>query len=368
VKRLRAALLLCVCLVLLCAAVRAADLPFSDAADVQHPAEVALLNDLGFVSGYSDGAFRPDNCVTRAEISKLITLIRTGEAVSGVSAFSDTASSWADPYIDYCAKSGIIAGYADGTFHPADYVTGRELAKMLLVAVNYSGRTYTGAGWSAAVDADAKSAGIYDNYSADPGRYATRDGACLMIYNALQCPAVQTRTAGVTAYVLDDMMSPMTVLESRFGVRQVTGVVDADAVCDLREPGGKLSGDYLHIDGYTREFVVSHSVAQDVSLIGRKVTAYAIFASDHNRMIGMPALRAAETYFTLPGTNGIDDLLSYAGLRLTPDTSYYENYNATTGSCLTNPPPGASVTVIDHEGDGKVDVVLVNTPAGAAVS
>jgi len=365
VKRIFAALALLALLAALCLPAAASAPVFMDANTLSHPAEIALLSDLGLVSGYADGSFRPDNCITRAEISKLICLLRTSALPASAAApFPDAAASWAGTYIDYCADNGLVAGYADGTFRPGSYITIRELAKMLLVAVGWSdGKRYTGAGWAAAVDADAAAAGLYEGVPAERDRYVTRDNACLMIYNAMQCPAVDRLDAdGGKVYVLDSMMTPVTFLEHRFGLSLASGTVVADSVCDLRNPGGKLDAGRVHLDGYTRDFLVSNVVAFDTSLIGRKVTIYAIYGSDVNRAFGMPHLRASEVYTTLASRAELDVILNYTKMSLTSETKYYADYSEVTPAYLDKLPDGAGITIIDHEGDDKIDIVLFTLP------
>ena len=61
---------------------------FTDSADITHVEAVRMLTDLGLLSGYSDGSFRPDVPVTRAQIAKLIALLSTeSPAASGVLGF-----------------------------------------------------------------------------------------------------------------------------------------------------------------------------------------------------------------------------------------------------------------------------------------
>ena len=65
---------------------------FTDSADITHVEAVRMLTDLGLLSGYSDGSFRPDVPVTRAQIAKLIALLSTeSPAASGAADFADVA-------------------------------------------------------------------------------------------------------------------------------------------------------------------------------------------------------------------------------------------------------------------------------------
>lgn len=83
----------------------------------------------GVISGYQDGTFKPNKNITRAEIAKIIA-----EALNlpaGSSTLSDIGSSWARSYINSCVKAGIIKGYADNTFGPSNTATRAEAASMI---------------------------------------------------------------------------------------------------------------------------------------------------------------------------------------------------------------------------------------------
>ena len=91
---------------------------FTDWEDIDHQPEVAMLTDLGLLSGYADGSFRPYNCITRAEIAKIISSLLTDQVPEAkTDRFTDTGSNWARNYIEYCADQGILAGAgASGLF------------------------------------------------------------------------------------------------------------------------------------------------------------------------------------------------------------------------------------------------------------
>ena len=334
---------------------------FADWNDVDHQPEVAMLTDLGLVSGYSDNTFRPYNCITRAEIAKVISSLLTDQVPEAkTNRFTDTAGNWAVNYIEYCADKGILAG-SGGTFRPSEYVTVRELAKMLLTALGHDGTAYTGADWAKNVDADAEELGIYSGHDGDRSLFITREDACLLISNALQCAVVRGySTAGQPQYYLDSLMSPMSLLEYRFDVIPVTGVVQASAAGDLRD-GTPLEGNLIHIAGYTRDFKVSAEVAENPALLGRTVTVYARFYTNYNRIFGMPSLREGESVATLNTAAELRTIVSYGALQLTEETAYYKDLMPDDQSSLDTMVPGDTVTIIDHEADGVIDIVLVTT-------
>ena len=334
---------------------------FSDWDNISHQSEVAMLTDLGLLSGYADGSFRPYNCITRAEIAKIISTLLTDRVPEAkTDRFTDTAGNWARNYIEYCAEQGILAG-ADGTFRPSDYVTVRELAKMLLTALGHDATPYTGADWAQNVDADAEELGIYAGHSGDRSLYVTREDACLLISNALQCPVIRSyNNDGAPQYYLDSFMSPMSLLEHRYDVIPVTGVVQANAAGDLRD-GTPLEGSLIHIEGYAKDFQVTAEVAENVDLLGRTVTVYTRFHTTSNQVFGLPSLREGESVATLNSPAELETIVSYGALKLSDETTYCKDLMPDDASCLTTMVPGDTLTIIDHESDGVVDIVLVTT-------
>ncbi len=116
---------------------------FSDVKNTKYAEAVDMLSGLGIVDGYSDGTFKPNNDITRAEVCKLIVVMlakgENADSLKGSTAFSDVGSNhWASGYINYASSQGIIKGYPDGSFKPGDPVTYAEAATMLLRSLNYT--------------------------------------------------------------------------------------------------------------------------------------------------------------------------------------------------------------------------------------
>ncbi len=91
--------------------------------------------DLDIVSGYDDGTFRPNSEVTRAEALKII-LVAGGitEFASVVPNFEDvdTVADWYSKYTAYAKLSGLISGYTDGTFRGNQSITRAEVCKIVV--------------------------------------------------------------------------------------------------------------------------------------------------------------------------------------------------------------------------------------------
>ena len=68
---------------------------FTDSADIKVKSEVVdTLTALGVVAGFEDGSFQPNGTVTRAQMAKMIYVLRTGK--SDASAYNDDKTSFTD--------------------------------------------------------------------------------------------------------------------------------------------------------------------------------------------------------------------------------------------------------------------------------
>ena len=98
---------------------------FADANANWASAEIATLTAAGILEGYEDGTFRPDASITRAEFATIAS--RFDKLEAGSKTFSDvSASHWAYEAISSAAEKGWITGYPDGTFRPENAITRAE--------------------------------------------------------------------------------------------------------------------------------------------------------------------------------------------------------------------------------------------------
>ena len=110
---------------------------FSDVpASHENSEAIVYVKSHGIVQGYADGTFKPDRTINRAEFTKIITeATRTKENMGSapMMKFSDVRTSdWFYSYVLAAFGHGMIKGYADGTFRPAQTITFPEAAKIIV--------------------------------------------------------------------------------------------------------------------------------------------------------------------------------------------------------------------------------------------
>ena len=177
---------------------------FTDDDKITYEEAVAVVSEIGVVDGYADGKFNPTNTLTRQAAAKIICNLILGpttaaELHADTAPYKDVpATSEFAGYIAYCAKEGIISGYADGTFKPGNTLTGYAFMKMLLGALGYDASIegYTGGNWSINVAKQAIAIGLNKSLVGEFNgiKAVTREEACLYAFNTLQADMVEYDT------------------------------------------------------------------------------------------------------------------------------------------------------------------------------
>ena len=176
----------------------------------QYEEAVNVMSEMGIIDGYAGGNFQPQGTLTRGAAAKIIACMMLGKTTAealGTQAapFKDVpAGSTFAGYIAYCVESGLIDGYADGTFRPQNTLTGFAFLKMLLTALGYDSAIegYTGTNWTVNVAGRATQIGLTDGNEDFVGsRAATREEACLYAVNALKTTLVEYESKGTNVTV-----------------------------------------------------------------------------------------------------------------------------------------------------------------------
>ena len=90
---------------------------------------ISTLSNAGIVTGYNDGTFRPNQPITRGEMAKIIA--NFANLSKGGKTFSDLSGHWSKTYVELAAGNGWIAGYPDGSFRPDQKITRAETVTMI---------------------------------------------------------------------------------------------------------------------------------------------------------------------------------------------------------------------------------------------
>ena len=150
---------------------------------------VEAIQALGIITGDSSGNLNLSSPVTRAEFVTMMTAASSykdsiGEG-SGVSLFKDVKSDhWASEYIRLAVEQGWMTGYVDGTFRPDNQITLEEACTALLKLLGYDSSSLAGSYPSAQLS-KASSVGLRDDLDAVQGQALTRQDCVMLFYNLL---------------------------------------------------------------------------------------------------------------------------------------------------------------------------------------
>ena len=356
---------------------------FTDQADIKVDTDVVdTLVSLGVVDGFSDGSFQPNGTVTRAQMAKMIYVLRTGNSDASAynddkTSFTDIGSHWARGYIKYCQSLGIIAGKSNTKFDPNGNVTAQEAAKMLLVTLGYNAEKagLTSSGWAAKTNALADENGLLEDVNTSFTAACPRQYAAQLIYNTIFAPTVVLRDGEytnmkmVTGANLDNY-NP-TVGEKYMGLKSDTGVI---TTVGKETFSVALDSDE---DNYSSDGTQSYTkLKKDYSsMLGQKVKVLFKKTSD---VIGVFATADNHVYTTVQNALSKDgDKIKFDGTSYSVDSTIKLYTVAVNGSvtpsttsvaALVDKDSANAVVLADTDDNNKIDTVIVTEVVLAKVT
>ena len=151
---------------------------------------VSLMNALKIMEGDGNGNMELDRAVTRAEIAKIAISAANEKNTVGfglkVSPFPDvTYDQWYAPYVKAAVDKGYVKGYDDFLFHPNDTVTYEEAVTIMLRVLGYTDSVIQGT-YPYGQIARADELDMLDDVSGEIGAEMNRESVMNLVYNAMQ--------------------------------------------------------------------------------------------------------------------------------------------------------------------------------------
>ena len=308
---------------------------FSDIQDKETVMAVESLRLMGVLDGYADGTFRPGGVLTRAQFCKMAVYAMNGESELGlyraVTVFPDVKPShWAAPYINMASKGkGIIAGYADGMFHPDRTVTVGQAVTILLRLLGYKDENVGGI-WPQGYMAVGQTIGLTNGVSTDPYAALTRGQAAQLFLNLLRA---EMREGGkYISTIGTPVENTVLVSASATGPDGRSNALQTASGDVYQIYSGKTSNGALN--GYKGTLVLAKN--------GSKALTFVPDAMGASRTVTL----ASKTATQLVDSNGI----RYAMESSTP--TYYNGEETTWGSAFSWLHAGTSLTLYLNEAGG----------------
>ena len=168
-----------------------------------------VIRATGIMEGDADGNMNLDNTVTRAEYAKMLVAASTyQDKVSGASnssPFKDVPyTHWAAGYIKTAVEQGWLSGYLDGSYKPNNTVTLEEAATGVLKLLGYTTEDFSGS-YPYGQLALYESLGLDANITASQGTAMTRRNMMYLFYNLLNAETKDGQVYAQTlGYTLND--------------------------------------------------------------------------------------------------------------------------------------------------------------------
>ena len=269
-------------------------------ATASYKAAIDELVALEIVNGYEDGSFKPENEITRAEVTKMVvaamgdSYTAAAESSKGTSGFADVdaANHWASGFISVGVAQKFINGMGDGTFAPDSNVTYAQIVKMLVAALGY--------------DSAAALAGGYPN-------------------GYLQIGAQIGVTAGVTGLAADTAVTRANVAQL------ISNAIDTPLVV---------------VTGWSQNYVTGEPIAETDVMDGTEGKAYkTLLTENHN------------TYVVKGRVTGTFDTGAAEVGTVAFDIEYADNFDGVyTIDEKTN--PGSTESIVAYIGDTNAEELL----------
>ncbi|MBQ7033988.1 MAG: S-layer homology domain-containing protein [Clostridia bacterium] len=193
-------LLLAVVMLMASAVANVSAASFADTEGQNCETAVNVLSSLGIVEGKEEGAYAPQDSLTRAEMVTIILRLMNMEGTaSGVVTFEDVPSShWAYGNIGAAYQMGIVNGTSATTFNPDDAVTYEQAVKMVVSALGYSVQADAAGGYPTGYLSKAAQLDILTGVTT--GGEMSRGSMANLVYNALDVELFLKTIYGDDAY------------------------------------------------------------------------------------------------------------------------------------------------------------------------
>ena len=277
--------------------------------------------------------------------------------------FTDISGHWAEGYINYSYAMGFISGYADRTYLPDNKITGFAFFKIALAVVGYDSKKegFEGPRWDQNVVGRAMESGILAGYKGKPDEPITARDAVIILYNTLSAPVVEYTSSG------DLVKTEKTVGEEVFGLRIYKGILWATNEAGLGMPPlPRDNSSWVDIDGDRTidEYNEVFNTSADTNLLGCHVTVVARMRNNRvdwiYRIYATPDITNLLQIDELTVETADDNVAYYYNFETDADVD--EDGIMDGFSRATN------VRYIDNNGNGKCDIVLSWTYKYAKVS
>ncbi|MBB6670613.1 S-layer homology domain-containing protein [Cohnella nanjingensis] len=312
----------------------------TDVAGNKNQTAIEELVALGVINGYTDGTFKPENKITRAELAKIVVEVtgfgKTAEALKNVkSKFTDVkVNEWYTGYINVAETKGYILGDKDKNgkvtkFRPNDNIKFEEVTAIILRAIGYQDAHLSG-NWPYNVVVKADDIGLFSKVDIAQGTLASRGVVSQIVNNGLLKQMVAWDPEKANFVNVKDPNNNNVFLISKLGTTEWAVVtansLDAQGKIELNGTRQVTASNFIVTGGAKLADLLGHRVLV-LKTNDAKVLAVSDLISADNVVTGK--LNASVTKTTYAIDNGLEvkvgsDVLKF---NLTASTQLFSNTN-----------------------------------------
>lgn len=358
--------------------VMAATATFSDVSNnSSYKNAIYTLADFGIILGDAGSdTFRPKANISREEFSVIMTrVLGLGALNVTVSEYPfpdvtpSTAADWSIKATKIAYDLGIIKGFDDGTFRPKENVTFEQAVKMIVCALGYDATAIEQGGWPNGYIMVARGFGILNNAEAPQEQPATREIIAQLVANSLEVTLAGT-----------EVEEGRNLLTEKLRYTEGTGVVTGIEGKALKSSASGITGNEVQID-YANKFLVGETSAKEYfgkqikyyyKTDGGEKTLVSARLTNKNREVTVSSAQIKDLYpARLEYYPDVNDTTTYETYDFEPDaTKVSAIYNGKYTSSITSAlkPDSGSIKLIDNNGNGYYDVVIIDSTEVYVVS
>lgn len=306
--------------------------------DAVYAEAVEAISLYGIVSGYG-GYFNPDAAISRAEFSKIASIVSGNEdaasGLSGIKKFSDVdVNFWGNGYINTVSNNGLIIGYPNGEFRPNNNINLAEAVTVTLRMLGY-GTDVLGDNWPYSYLVKAASLGLTENISKDAYSSVSRGEVAMIIYKALQTDINNTS---------DKLLTKLDIKESK-----------ETYVIATKNEDKSLSANQIKTDIGTYELKNTNI---DIPVLSK----VKLILDKDDKVINMvtvytPRLERIVVDSVLSGGVAYMDGISYKTMSIDDNTKVYFNGKESVYSDITTMLETGSTLDMYYGEDGEIDYI-----------
>ena len=337
---------------------------FSDIKDADVGRVVNVLITLGFVNGYEDGTFRPENSISRVEFMTI--LIRTlgikesEAAVAGYNFYDVTPGTWEYNVMSFAVKNEMLTVYNDNTVRPYEPITYPEAIVAYLKAMGYEVTAELTGGYTYGYETIANKLGI--NKGIDVTGPMTRATAARLVYNCIKAPINKIISSGT--FVSFSNETGENILSCYHDIYYSYGVVNANWLGGI-DDYKSTRAEQINIDGKVFE-IADKSFSK---MLGYKVDYYytnadnkltALLLQKHNSVEEITVMADDVVSYSNGTLKYADDNGKTHNIKIEAEHTFIKNGKMSDNySSKDFKPERGYITVVANDG-ANYDTVFVN--------